>query len=46
MQLARTAAGGQAVSGLTVDAPVPAGVLVSVRTAISADLMQAIDIIQ
>jgi D-3-phosphoglycerate dehydrogenase len=46
MQIARTAAGGKALSVLTVDSPVPAGVLESVRTAISADLMQAIDIIQ
>jgi D-3-phosphoglycerate dehydrogenase len=46
MQIARTAAGGKALSVLTVDSPVPAGVLESVRTAISADLMQAIDIVQ
>jgi D-3-phosphoglycerate dehydrogenase len=46
MQIARTAAGGKALSVLTVDSPVPAGVLESVRTAISADRMQAIDIIQ
>jgi D-3-phosphoglycerate dehydrogenase len=46
MQIARTAAGGKALSVLTVDSPVPAGVLESLRTAISADLMQAIDIVQ
>ena len=46
MQVARTAAGGKALSVLTVDSPVPAGVLESVRTAIDADLMQAIDITQ
>ena len=44
MQIARTSAGGKALSVLTVDSPVPEGVLETVRTAIAADLMQAIDI--
>jgi D-3-phosphoglycerate dehydrogenase len=44
MQIARRNAGGQALSVLTVDSPVPDGLLQSVRTAIKADLMREIDI--
>lgn len=44
MQIARTTAGGKALSVLTVDSPVPDGILESVRAAISADVMQAIDV--
>jgi D-3-phosphoglycerate dehydrogenase len=44
MQIARTSAGGSALSVLTVDSPVPDGILESVRAAIDADVMQAIDI--
>lgn len=43
MQIARTSPGGMALSVLTVDSPVPDGVLESVRSAISAHTMQAID---
>ena len=44
MQISRHSAGGQALSVLTVDSPVPDGLLDSVRTAIKADLMREIDI--
>lgn len=44
MQIARTAAGGKALSVLTVDSPVPDGILESVRVAINADLLREIDI--
>jgi D-3-phosphoglycerate dehydrogenase len=44
MQVARTTAGGKALSVLTVDSPVPDGLLEKLRTAIDADLMQEIDI--
>jgi D-3-phosphoglycerate dehydrogenase len=44
MQIARRAAGAQALSVLTVDSPVPEGLLEKVRTAISADLLREIDI--
>ena len=44
MQIARRAAGGQALSVLTVDSPAPDGLLEAVRTAIDADLMREIDI--
>ncbi|GAB3120945.1 D-3-phosphoglycerate dehydrogenase [Leifsonia psychrotolerans] len=44
MQIARHVAGGKALSVLTVDSPVPAGLLSSVRDAISADLMVEIDL--
>ena len=44
MQIARKAAGGPALSVLTVDSPVPDGLLEKVRTAISADLMREIEI--
>jgi D-3-phosphoglycerate dehydrogenase len=44
MQIARTKAGGQALSVLTVDSPVPEGLLESVRTAIDATLLREIDI--
>jgi D-3-phosphoglycerate dehydrogenase len=45
MQIARTSAGGKALSVLTVDSPVPDGLIETVRAAISADLMQEIDIV-
>ncbi|MCU1406266.1 MAG: serA [Glaciihabitans sp.] len=44
MQIARRAAGGQALSVLTVDSPIPESLLEKVRTAISADLLREIDI--
>jgi D-3-phosphoglycerate dehydrogenase len=44
MQIARHEAGGQALSVLTVDSPVPAALLTSLRETISADAMVAIDI--
>jgi D-3-phosphoglycerate dehydrogenase len=44
MQIARRAAGGQALSVLTVDSPVPEALLEKVRTAIKADLLREIDI--
>ncbi len=44
MQIARTAAGGKALSVLTVDSPVPDEVIDAVRTEIAADLLQEIDI--
>lgn len=44
MQIARTSAGGKALSVLTVDSEVPAALLEKVRTAINADLMHEIDI--
>ncbi|WP_130178992.1 phosphoglycerate dehydrogenase [Cryobacterium sp. SO1] len=44
MQIARHEAGGPALSVLTVDSPVPAGLLASVREAITADVMVAIDL--
>jgi D-3-phosphoglycerate dehydrogenase len=44
MQIARREAGGQALSVLTVDSPVPAEVIERVRTAIDADVMVEIDI--
>lgn len=44
MQIARHVAGGTALSVLTVDSPVPAGLLASVREAISADVMVEIDL--
>jgi len=44
MQIARTTAGGKALSVLTVDSPVPDGILETVRAAIDADELQAIDI--
>nr|WP_218857250.1 phosphoglycerate dehydrogenase [Leifsonia soli] len=44
MQVARTSAGGKALSVLTVDSRVPDGLLEKVRLAIDADLMQEIDI--
>ena len=44
MQIARRQAGGQALSVLTVDSPVPDGLLEKVRTAIDADLLREIDI--
>jgi D-3-phosphoglycerate dehydrogenase len=44
MQIARHEAGGKALSVLTVDSPVPAGLLDTLRTAIEADVMLEIDI--
>ena len=44
MQIARREAGGQALSVLTVDSPVPAEVLERVRSAIDADVFVEIDI--
>ncbi|PXA68015.1 phosphoglycerate dehydrogenase [Cryobacterium arcticum] len=44
MQIARHEAGGKALSVLTVDSPVPATLLDSLRSAITADVMVAIDI--
>jgi D-3-phosphoglycerate dehydrogenase / 2-oxoglutarate reductase len=44
LQVARTAAGGKALSVLTVDSPVPDDVLQTVRAAISADILREIDI--
>ena len=44
MQIARTAAGGQALSVLTVDSPVPDELLDDVRSAIQADLFRPIEI--
>ncbi|MET0853814.1 MAG: phosphoglycerate dehydrogenase [Microterricola sp.] len=44
MQIARHEAGGQALSVLTVDSPVPDGLLASVRDKIAADVMVEIDI--
>ncbi|WEO76102.1 phosphoglycerate dehydrogenase [Cryobacterium sp. SO2] len=44
MQIARHEAGGKALSVLTVDSPVPAELLASLRDAITADVMVAIDI--
>jgi D-3-phosphoglycerate dehydrogenase len=44
MQIARTTAGGRALSVLTVDSPVPESILASVREAIHADFVEAIDI--
>ena len=46
MQIARRQAGGQALSVLTVDSPVPDGLLEKVRSAIDADLLREIDITQ
>ncbi|PPH55264.1 phosphoglycerate dehydrogenase [Rathayibacter sp. AY1E1] len=44
MQIARTEAGGKALSVITIDSPAPDGLLEKVRVAIDADLMQEIDI--
>jgi D-3-phosphoglycerate dehydrogenase len=45
MQIARQRAGGQALSVLTVDSPVPEGLLETVRKAIDADSLREIDIV-
>jgi D-3-phosphoglycerate dehydrogenase len=45
MQIARRNAGGQALSVLTVDSPVPEGLLETVRVAIDADLLREIDVL-
>jgi len=44
MQISRQKLGGTALSVLTVDSPVPAGILEKVRKAIDADVMLEIDI--
>jgi D-3-phosphoglycerate dehydrogenase len=44
MQVARTRAGGQALSVLTVDSPAPEEMLEQIRKAIDADLLREIDI--
>jgi D-3-phosphoglycerate dehydrogenase len=44
MQIARHRAGGQALSVLTIDSPVPEGLLEKVRIAIDATIMREIDI--
>ncbi|QHC62229.1 phosphoglycerate dehydrogenase [Rathayibacter festucae] len=44
MQIARTEAGGKALSVITIDSPAPDGLLEKVRVAIDAALMQEIDI--
>jgi D-3-phosphoglycerate dehydrogenase len=46
MQIARREAGGQALSVLTVDSPVPAEILENVRHAIDAESLREIDITQ
>jgi D-3-phosphoglycerate dehydrogenase / 2-oxoglutarate reductase len=46
MQIARTKAGGQALSVLTVDSPVPEGILDTLRKAIDATLLREIDVVQ
>ena len=46
MQIARRKAGGQALSVLTVDSPVPDELLDKVRTAIDATLLKEIDIVE
>ena len=45
MQIARQQKGGQALSVLTVDSPVPAELLETVGTAIDASLMREIDVV-
>ncbi|NYF11373.1 D-3-phosphoglycerate dehydrogenase [Leifsonia sp. AK011] len=45
MQIARQSAGGEALSVLTVDSPVPEELLETVRTAIEASLLREIDIV-
>lgn len=45
MQIARRSAGGQALSIITVDSPVPEGVLDRVRSAIDASELREIDIV-
>ena len=46
MQIARQSAGGQALSVLTVDSPVPEQLLAKVGAAIEADLLREIDIVE
>jgi D-3-phosphoglycerate dehydrogenase len=46
MQIARTTAGGQALSVLTVDSPVPEAMLESLRKQIDASLLREIDIVE
>jgi D-3-phosphoglycerate dehydrogenase len=44
MQIARHEAGGKALSVLTVDSPVPDGLLDALRVSIEADVMVEVDI--
>jgi D-3-phosphoglycerate dehydrogenase / 2-oxoglutarate reductase len=46
MQIARTSAGGKALSVLTVDSRVPEGLLEKVKTTIEADILHEIDIVE
>jgi len=46
MQIARRSAGGQALSIVTVDSPVPDEVLVRVAAAIDAEELREIDIVE
>ncbi|MFB2557373.1 phosphoglycerate dehydrogenase [Herbiconiux liangxiaofengii] len=46
MQIARHEAGGKALSVLTVDSPVPDGLLEKLRTSIEADLMVEVDVVE
>jgi D-3-phosphoglycerate dehydrogenase len=46
MQIARQSAGGQALSVLTVDSPVPDDLLEKVAKAIDASLLREIDILE
>ena len=46
MQIARRSAGGQALSIITVDSPVPEELLEKIRAEIDADLVREIDIIE
>ncbi|HEV7742435.1 MAG TPA: phosphoglycerate dehydrogenase, partial [Pseudolysinimonas sp.] len=45
MQIARQQKGGQALSVLTVDSPVPTALLDKVREAIEASLLREIDVV-
>ncbi|MEQ1737933.1 MAG: ACT domain-containing protein, partial [Rhodoglobus sp.] len=46
MQVARQSKGGQALSVLTVDSPVPEELLATVAHAIDADLLREIDVVE
>ncbi|WP_210506380.1 phosphoglycerate dehydrogenase [Naasia sp. SYSU D00057] len=46
MQIARRAAGGKALSVLTIDGPAPDDLLEEIRTAIDADLLREIDVVE
>ena len=45
MQIARTGAGGKALTVLTIDSKVPDGLLETVRIAIDAELVREIDVV-